>query len=475
LAADEFCHKLRLSLVCALGANSMFRLDTTAAFALESRRRVLRAGFLGLGGLSLASLLQLETQAKEAGLSSSKRAKSVILYFAHGGPSHLETYDMKPEASTEIRGPFSPISTNVSGIDVCEYLPKHAQIADRFSLIRSCTHEEADHFAGHRRFLSGFGKLKPGFGYESYYPQVGAVANRLLKSGQRGLPAAVAVNGVVVNGPDYAAGVSEGFWSGMYRVPIVNGGLRDTHLSVEAARMNDRVSLRTSLDRFRRDVDRAGTMSVMDEFSSRALEVVMSGAAQKAFDLSQEDAKTRELYGPGEGQEALTARRLVEAGVRFVTFCSRGNGPNSNAHNWDDHAVNWDLPTAMHARLPAYDHIVTTLINDLYERGLDQDVLLIVTGEFGRTPRLEYKDCKVGRDHWPSAMSILISGGGMPMGQVIGSTDAIGSRPASRPLDPHDILATIYQFLGIDHLLHLPDPSGRPIALTHGTPIRELF
>jgi uncharacterized protein (DUF1501 family) len=129
----------------------------------------------------------------------------------------------------------------------------------------------------------------------------------------------------------------------------------------------------------------------------------------------------------------------------------------------------------MHARLPAYDHIVTTLINDLYERGLDQDVLLIVTGEFGRTPRLEYKDGKVGRDHWPSAMSILISGGGMPMGQVIGSTDAIGSRPASRPLDPHDILATIYQFLGIDPHLHLPDPSGRPIALTHGTPIRELF
>jgi hypothetical protein len=285
----------------------------------------------------------------------------------------------------------------------------------------------------------------------------------------------VAINGVVVNGPDYAAGVSEGFWSGMYRVPIVNGGLRDTHLSVDATRMNDRVGLRTSLDRFRRDIDRAGTMSVMDEFGRRALEVVMSGAAQKAFDLSQEDAKTRELYGPGEGQEALTARRLVEAGVRFVTFCSRGNGPDSNAHNWDDHAVNWDMTKAMHARLPAYDHVVTTLINDLYERGLDQDVLLIVTGEFGRTPRLEYRDGKVGRDHWPSAMSILISGGGMPMGQVIGSTDAIGARPSNRPLDPHDILATIYHFLGIDPHLHLPDPSGRPIALTHGTPIRELF
>ena len=419
----------------------MFSLKRSATFLTESRRRFLHAGFLGVGGLSLADLLQLEARANESAGAPAKRAKSVILYFAHGGPSHLETYDMKPEASTEIRGPFRPISTNVSGIDVCEYLPKHAQIADRFSLIRSCTHEEADHFAGHRRFLSGFGKLKPGFGYESYY----------------------------------AAGVSEGFWSGMYRVPIVNGGLRDTHLSVDATRMNDRVGLRTSLDRFRRDIDRAGTMSVMDEFGRRALEVVMSGAAQKAFDLSLEDAKTRELYGPGEGQEALTARRLVEAGVRFVTFCSRGNGPDSNAHNWDDHAVNWDMTKAMHARLPAYDHVVTTLINDLYERGLDQDVLLIVTGEFGRTPRLEYRDGKVGRDHWPSAMSILISGGGMPMGQVIGSTDAIGARPSNRPLDPHDILATIYHFLGIDPHLHLPDPSGRPIALTHGTPIRELF
>jgi hypothetical protein len=453
----------------------MFALDNPSTFCLESRRRVLRAGFLGLGGLSMASLLQLESQAKEVGQLQARRAKSVILYFAHGGPSHLETYDMKPEASTEIRGPFRPISTKVPGIELCEYLPKHAQIADRFSLIRSCGHDEADHFAGHRRFLSGFGKLKRGFGYESYYPQVGAVANRLLESRQRGLPAAVAINGVVVNGPDYAAGISEGFWSGMYRVPIVNGGLRDTHLSVDASRMEDRVGLRTSLDRFRRDIDRAGTMSVMDEFGRRALEVVMSGAAQKAFDLSLEDEKTRSLYGPGEGQEALTARRLVEAGVRFVTFCSRGNGPNSNAHNWDDHAVNWDLPSAMHARLPTYDHVVTTLINDLYERGLDQDVLLIVTGEFGRTPRLEYRDGKVGRDHWPGAMSILISGGGMPMGQVIGSTDAIGARAASRPLDPHDILATIYHFLGIDHLLHLPDPSGRPIALTHGTPIRELF
>jgi hypothetical protein len=427
-----------------------------------------------LGGLSLAEMLRLEAAANNV-KTHSQRPKSVILYFAHGGPSHLETYDMKPLASADIRGPYLPIPTSVPGIDVCEHLPLHAQVAHRFSLIRSCTHDEADHFAGHRRFLSGYGKLKPGFGYESYYPQVGAVANRLLIAGQRGIPPAVAINGVVVNGPDYAAGVSEGYWSGVYRVPIVNGSLPDTHLSVSADQLANRVGLHQSLDRLRRDVDASGTMGELDEFQRQALEVIRSGAAAKAFDLTQEDPAVVARFGPGEGQEALLARRLVEAGVRFVTFCSRGNGPNSNAHNWDDHAVNWDLPTAMRARFPLYDHVVSTLINDLYERGLDQDVLLIVTGEFGRTPRLEFKDGKVGRDHWPSAMSILISGGGMPMGQVIGATDTIGARPSNRPLDPQDLLATIYRFLGIDHQLHLPDPAGRPVALTHGTPIAELF
>lgn len=452
----------------------MFSLQSSDSFARSTRRQFLRAGFLGLGGLSLADVLRVEAAAASPG-QTSRRQKSVILLFAHGGPSHLETYDMKPHASSDIRGPFMPISTNVTGLDVCEHLPLHARCADRFSLIRSVTHDEADHFAGHRRFLSGFGKLKPGTGYESYYPMVGAVANRLLERSTKGLPPAVSLGGVVVNGPDYASGISEGYWSGAYRVPIVNGGLQDSHLSVATSRLDDRVGLQQGLDRFRRDLDSSGTMEVVDEFNRRALEIVTTGAAERAFDLTLEDPRLREKYGPGFGQEALTARRLVEAGVRFVSLCSRGNGPGSHAHNWDDHAVNWDLPGAMHARLPEYDHVVTTLIHDLFDRGLDQDVLLIVTGEFGRTPRLEYKDGKVGRDHWPSAMSILISGGGMPMGQVIGSTDDIGARPATRALDPQDFLATIYKYLGINHELHLPDPAGRPIALTNGKPIAELF
>ncbi len=430
---------------------------------------MLQAGFLGLGGLTMGQAARLQ-----AASGTTPKDTAVILLFLHGGPSHLETYDMKPEANTDIRGPFEPIRTNVPGIDVCEHLPKHARIADKFTLIRSCTHDEADHFAGHRRFLSGFGKLKPGTGAESYYPQVGAVANRLLTAPQ-GLPPAVSVNGVVVNGPDYASGISEGYWSPIYRVPIVNGGLPNASLTVPIHRLEDRRLLQTGLDRLRRDVDSSGMMSAADTFDQQAVNILLSGRAERAFNLGLEDPRVREKYGEGYGQELLTARRLVEAGVRFVTVCDRGNGPGSIAHNWDDHAVNWDLRTAMLARFPMYDHRIATLIEDLYDRGLNEKVLLIVTGEFGRTPRLEFKDGKIGRDHWPSAMSILLTGGGIRTGEVIGSTDAIGARPSQRPIDPHDFLATIYQFLGIDPQLHLPDPQGRPVALTHGAPISELW
>lgn len=434
-----------------------------------TRRRFLQAGFLGLGGLSLAELLRREAA---AGVAPKKTA--VILFFAHGGPSHLETYDMKPLASSEIRGPFLPISTKVSGIEVCEHLPKHAEVAHRFSLLRSVTHDEADHFAGHRRFLSGYGKLKPGFAYESYYPQVGAVANRLLSQPGTGMPAALAVGGVVANGPDYSAGISEGYWSGQYRVPIVNGGLQNATLSVESQRLTDRLAVRRSFDRLRRDTDARGSMDVLDEWDRQAIEIITSGAAAKAFDLTQEDPAVVARYGEGLGRDALIARRLVEAGVRFVSFNSNGHGPGGKAHNWDDHAVNWDLPSEMLARLPEFDHVLATLINDLFDRGLNERVLLIVTGEFGRTPRLEYRDGRVGRDHWPSAMSILYSGGGLPMGRVIGQTDGIGARPVERPYDPQDFLATIYRFLGIDHTQSILDPFGRPIALATGHPITEM-
>lgn len=436
-----------------------------------SRRSLLQAGFLGIGGLALSDLLRMQ-----AAGAAVKQDTAVILLFVHGGPSHLETYDMKPQASTEIRGPFNPIRTNVAGIEVCEHLPKHAEIAHRFTLIRSCCHDEADHFAGHRRFLSGYGQLKPGFGYESYYPQVGAVVNRLRqgKTAPGTLPA-IAVGGVVVNGPDYAAGISEGFWSSVYRVPIVNGGLRDGGLSIDATRLADRLSLQQQFDSLRRDLERNEAAEAIDTYHRQALEVLTTGKAQQAFDISQESADTRERYGEGWGREALIARRLVEAGVSFVTLRATGSGPGTTAYDWDDHAVNWDLRTAMLARLPQYDQVVSTLINDLHDRGLDKRVLLLVTGEFGRTPRLEFRDGRIGRDHWPGAMSMLVSGGGMKMGEVVGATDRIGAEPIESRFDPHDVLATIYRHLGIDPTQEIPDSFGRPIALTKGKPITRLW
>jgi len=449
----------------------VLNLETHAAeqFSHRSRRDFLRAGFLAMGGLTLADVARMRANG-----TALDKDTSVILLFVHGGPSHLETYDMKPNAPDDIRGPFKPTKTTVPGIHVCEHLPEHAKRAHQFSLIRSVSHDEADHFAGHRRFLSGFGKLKQGTSYEPHYPQVGAVVTRAFHGKRRGLPPALNVGGVVVNGPDYAPGCSEGYWSGIYRVPIVNGGLRDVNLAVDGRRFDDRLSLLKDFDKLRRDLDTQGSMVVMDEFNRQALDVILSGKAREAFDLSREAPRVRDKFGDGYGQEVLTARRLVEAGVRFVTVRIPGSGVGTKAYDWDDHAVNWDMLGAMNARLPKYDRVISTLIDDLYERGLNEKVLLIVTGEFGRTPRLERMDGKIGRDHWPSAMSILVSGGGMPMGQVIGATDQIGGAPKERRFDPHDFLATIYHHLGIDHRSQFPDQQGRPVFLTEGEPIREL-
>jgi hypothetical protein len=280
---------------------------------------------------------------------------------------------------------------------------------------------------------------------------------------------------VVVNSPDYAAGISEGFFPSTYRVPIVQRSVPNLNLRIAPSRFEDRRTLLREFDQFRRELDRSGTMAGMDEYNRRAVEILLSGEARQAFDLSREDQRVVDQYGSGYGQEVLVARRLIEAGVRFVTVRAPGSGPGSMAHDWDDHAVNWDLHTAMLARLPKYDQVVSTLIEDLYARGLDRRVLLIVTGEFGRTPRLERMNGRIGRDHYPGAMSMLVSGGGMPMGQVIGSTDSFGAQPRERRLDPHDLLATIYTYLGIDPQRQFPDPTGRPISLCHGEPIRELI
>ena len=435
-----------------------------------TRRDCLRAGLLGLGGLVLSDLLRLRAAA-----ATETKDTAVILLFVHGGPSHLETYDMKPDAPAEFRGPFRPIATNVPGVQVCEHLPRHTRIAHRFTLIRSCCHDQANHFEGHARFLSGYGQMKTGTS-ESHYPMVGAVVNRVHEHRRKGMPPALAINGVCVNGPDYSPGIAQGYWGPQYRVPISNFSLRDASLRVSRQRLDDRLGLLQGFDQMRRELDSSGGMESMDVFNRRAVAMLTTDKVRKAFDLRLEATRVRDKYGTGPfGREALLARRLVEAGVSFVSLRVPGSGPGSKAHDWDDHAVNWDMLTAMKARLPRYDHVVATLIDDLFDRGLDKNVLLIVTGEFGRTPRLENRDGKIGRDHYPGAMSILVSGGGMPMGQVVGATNGKGEHPISRRLDPHDILATIYKHLGVDHRQEFLDPQGRPVALSRGTPIAELI
>jgi hypothetical protein len=448
-----------------------------------TRRHMLRVGFLGLGGLSLADLLRLECHA--APLTSRERERpeqirtkketAVILVWVHGGPSHLETYDLKPEAPDEVRGPFRPIKTKSPGVEICELLPKHAAIADKFTLLRSVAHDQADHGFGTRRFLTGYADDMPGSNNgPSYYPSLECGVNRALGITRDGMPVAVNVGGFAGSpwrGP--------GFWGHSYQVPLIyshnvgNGGMPNTTLNLPAGQFSQRQHLLGQLDRFRANLDKCGAMDSMETFHRRAYEIISSGRVTQAFNLSKEDPKVRDRYGSGWPQELVLARRLVESGVRFVNVYAPGLA-DSKAFNWDDHAVNWDMPTAMKQRLPRYDHAIVTLIDDIYERGLNENVLVIVTGEFGRTPRLEFKEGNVGRDHWPYAMSILVSGGGKQRGNVIGATDSKGAYPKTHRFDPHDFLATIYNYLGIDPHREFADRTGRPLALTRGTPIDEL-
>lgn len=445
-----------------------------------SRRGMLRAGVLGLGGLGVGGLLGQHAAADSA---TSTTDTAVIFLFLHGGPSQLETYDMKPLAPTEIRGPLMPIRSNVPGMDLCELLPLHARIAHRFTLIRSCTHGEGGHFEAHGRFMSGNAGLKTGT-FESTHPQMGAIVGRALRSRTRGLPAAVGMGLVIYNSAfgEYVPGIGEGYWNSSWRPPIVTTqGLRNATLTVSRERLDDRLQLRQQFDRMRREIDHKGAMESRDEFDRTALEILTADKVRQAFDLTREDRRVVDRYGTEWGQTALVARRLVEAGVKFVTISVPGGVKAMDAPGWDDHAINIDLPTIMRHRLPVYDHVVTTLINDIYDRGLDQKVLIIAAGEFGRTPRGTLQEgtttrtLQWGRDHWPGAQSILVSGGGFSMGQVIGATDRHAAYPRERPLDPQDLMATMYRHLGIDLSSQFPDGSGRPVAITTGTPIRELF
>lgn len=456
-----------------------------------ARREFLRVGLGGFASLTLPGLLRLRANTAPTG---KRPGTAVILVWLRGGASHLETYDPKPEAPSEYRGVFGTIPTKVPGLRLGELLPRHAKIADRFTILRSMTHTGGGHPAGSLQMLTGdpdaADKEKPVF------PDWMTVANYLRADRSRALPNYVGVNPVIRYDNFTIAGSA--YVNPAFGPFMVNGDPNDPQFVVQnigmpgreaEERLGERARLKDRLDRLRRDIDHSGAMGAFDDFESQALNLLTSASAREAFDLNREPASVRDRYGRHQwGQQCLMARRLVEAGVEIIT--TTFDGPLcGRVQNWDDHAVNHHVFDALQFRLPYFDQAVSALIEDIYERGLDKRVLVVVTGEFGRTPKIERVassgggvasgpagTMQPGRDHWPRAFSNLWAGGGIQTGGIIGSTDKRGEDVTERPCSPGDFLATIYRHLGIDaSQVAIPDFSGRPIPiLPRGAPIPEL-
>jgi uncharacterized protein (DUF1501 family) len=443
------------------------------------RREFLRVGTLALGGLGLADLLQARAAAKAAGSDT-----SVILFWMWGGPSQLETYDCKPDAPSEYRGPLRPIKTTVPGLDVCEVFPLQAKLGHRMSLIRSLHHTMASHNDGSIELLTGKTPLKEDVTStaKSDHPDFGMVTSRQRGSSVSGVPRYVGIPRVpFMVQPTYLGMTHSGFAAGNPSLP----DYRPPNLTLDAGiggnRLEDRRGLVAQLDRYRRGYDLHGAVEATDQFRQQAFQLLTSTAVADAFALDQEKPDTRDRYGRHLwGQSCLLARRLAEAGASVITIDALSPVPTNPIYfSWDDHsnpATGWNLEGAMRWRAPFMDQGLSALIEDIYARGLERKILVVAVGEFGRTPRLASPQGVLGRDHWPSAQSAMISGGGLRMGQVIGATTSKAEYPVERPLKPQDLLATIYRHLGIDYRATLDDFTGRPVhILSEGEPIRELI
>jgi len=434
------------------------------------RRNWLQLGIAGLAGGSLTQLLHLQ---RACALDRpGKKPASCILIWMDGGPTHFETFDPKPEAPVEIRGEFQPINTNVPGIQICEHLPQLASIANKYAIVRSVCHNQGNHGAGNHYMMTGAPPRIPvGCGaFVSFHPSMGSVAAKE-RPAPHGLPPYFSM-------PSMSRSGGPNFLGAKY-APFVVGGdpnnkhfrVRDVELpsGINEERFQSRRDLRHIVDRLPRysDPATADPVVAVDEFFHQGLELITTPEAQKAFDIDTESDATRDMYGRNSfGQRALLARRLVEAGVPFVTIYDGG---------WDHHS---DLFGALKTRLPSWDQTVAALINDLDARGLLENTMVIALGEFGRTPTISTLpgQSKPGRDHWANAMSILFAGGGTPGGQVIGATDRQGHSAVERILAPENFVSTVYLKMGIDPDKVYYTPAGRPTHLVSDpTPIRELM
>lgn len=408
-----------------------------------SRRDVLRIGALAIGGLSLPDVLRLRASAAEG----AGRGKSVIMIWLRGGPSHIDSYDMKPAAPVEVRGEFRPIPTKVPGIEICEYMPLQAQIMDKLAIIRGIRSNDLGDHTPHY--------ISTGFPDRDKRPALGSIVS-YLKPRSDGLPPYFSTyrpergEQPTYLGPAHAAFVPQG--DGLENLRPARGMTLD--------RLDDRRRLLSRLDTLRRDIDRSGTFAALDQFSVQALEMITTSKAREAMDLEKEPAATRARYGRF-WESFLMARRLVEAGVSVVTL---------KIGDWDTHEHNF---RDMRDQLPPLDQGFHALITDLYDRGLQNDVAVVMWGEFGRAPRISRID---GRDHWPEAGAAVVAGGGFKVGQVIGQTDSHAGAAMGRPYTPSNVLSTVYRHLGIDPAITIPDLNGRPMHVLEDREIvRELL
>ncbi|MCE9533913.1 MAG: DUF1501 domain-containing protein [Planctomycetes bacterium] len=411
------------------------------------RRSFLKVGALSVSGLTLADILRLRAQEIDPPHTANK---AVIMVYLNGGPSHMDMYDLKPDAPVEYRGEFKPIKTNVPGMDICELFPMQAKIADKIAIVRNMKFQQEGHTAP---------ELYTGF-LRGNRPSIGSVVSRLRSDARvvRPIPPYVYIGDANhVGHPGFLGKAHEAYIHGER---ATNLGLSK---EMTLSRLGDRQQLLRSFDQIRRDSDDArGSMAGMDAFQSQALEMIATNKARDAFDISKEPERVRARYG--KGTEYLQARRLVEAGVPVVTITPQNHKvPMKCNGQWDHHDHIFEC---LRHVLPQLDNSLSALITDLHERGLDKDVVVVVWGEMGRTPRVgTQRGTTGGRDHWPQSGFTLISGGGLTTGQVVGATDARGERPKGRHYTPQNVLATIYHVLGIDPETTLPDHQGRPVYL----------
>jgi len=414
-----------------------------------SRRSIIKAGLTGLMGLSLPEILRLKAQAAENGRS--KQDTAIIFLELAGGPAQHETYDPKPNAPSDYRGPLNPIKTAVPGVQFSEFMKEQARVLDKMAIIRSIHHDSGSHGTSSHLTQTGY-YLRDRQSRENEMPSIGCITSKVRGSNADGIPAYVALPRDMRFGR--SAWLGKGFNPFITARDADEKNFRVPNLTLlrglTAERLQNRKALLADFDATRKIIDNNGVGDAIDQFTKEAFEMVAGDAARNAFDLSEEDQKTRDRYGRNSfGQNILLARRLVEHGVTVASV--RVTGPS-----WDDHR---DLVKRMRQKGIPYDRAFAALVEDLHERGLDKKVMVVAMGEFGRTPKFNRN---AGRDHWGRVMSVALAGGGIKTGQVIGASDDKGGTPAEAPYRPENVLAMLYRHLGIDPATTFLDHSGRP-------------